>query len=127
MPWEGRGTGSERLFMGKRVVAAAIAALVMLNAGPAFAEEWSAKVAGLIAAKHSYPRSAQLKGEEGTAKIRISIDPSGKIMGVELMQTTGSDILDREAVRIPEKLGAVPPPPGSKPTKLVVPISWKLS
>jgi protein TonB len=103
------------------------AVLASTGAGQARASDWSAKVAGLIAAQHSYPRSAQIRGEEGTAKIRISIDATGKISNVELLEKTGSDILDREAVRIPTKIGQVPPPPNAKPAALIVPIAWKLS
>lgn len=111
---------------GFKVVFAAALLGVSISGG-AFAAEWSSKVAGLIAAQHSYPRSAQIRGEQGTAKIRISVDAAGKISNVELLEATGSRILDREAVRIPTKLGNVPPPPGGKPAAIVVPISWKLT
>lgn len=113
--------------MGKWFYTALVASMVSMGAGQASASDWSSTVAGMIAAQHNYPRSAQLKGEQGTAKVRISIDASGKISNVELMQGSGSDILDREALRIPSKLGSVPPPPGAKPTALIVPIVWKLS
>jgi protein TonB len=113
--------------MKMRGFAVLAAVLVSTGAGQARANDWSTKVAGLIAAQHSYPRSAQIRGEEGTAKIRISIDATGKISNVELLEKTGSDILDREAVRIPTKLGQVPPPPNAKPAALIVPIAWKLS
>lgn len=105
----------------------AIAALVLVaSAGTATAADWKSTVTRLIAAQHSYPRSAQIRGDQGTAKVRISVDAGGKITGVELVEPTGSQILDREAVRIPQKIGAVPPPPGG-PTKLVIPIAWKLT
>jgi len=105
----------------------AIAALILLaSAGTASAADWRSTVTRLIAAQHSYPRSAQIRGDEGTAKVRISVDAGGTITGVELVEPTGSKILDREAVRIPQKIGTVPPPPGGA-AKLVIPISWKLT
>lgn len=110
--------------LSRAVIAAAI---VLGGSSGALASDWSQKVASLIAAQHSYPRSAQIRGDEGTAKIRISIDGNGNISNVELIEPTGSDILDREALRIPTKIGTVPPPPGGKPAALVVPISWKLT
>lgn len=109
-------------------VKSALTTLIAIGvSGTALASEWTTKVAALIAAQHNYPRSAQIRGDQGTAKIRISIDASGKISNVELIQATGSEILDREAVRIPIKLGKVPPPPNGNPAALVVPITWKLS
>ena len=72
---------------------------------------WGRKVSQLISANYSYPRSAQLRGEQGKAKIKVAISGSGKILAVELVQSTGSAILDREAVRIPTKVGSFPPPP----------------
>jgi protein TonB len=104
---------------------AALAALAA--AGPAHANGWGDKVAQMIGAQYSYPRSAQIRGDQGTAKIRVSVSADGKITNVELVQPTGSEILDREAVRMPSKLGQLPPPPGAKPAALIVPITWKLS
>ena len=105
----------------------AIAALVLLaSAGTASAADWKSTVARIVAQQHSYPRSAQIRGDEGTAKVRLSVDAGGKITEVELVEPTGSQILDREAIRIPQKIGTVPPPPGG-PTKLVIPIAWKLT
>lgn len=113
--------------MDGRVLKIAIAAVVTFGfGGGANAADWKSTVTRLIAAQHSYPRSAQIRGDEGTAKVRISVDASGKITGVELIEPTGSQILDREAVRIPQKIGQVPPPPGG-PTRLVIPIAWKLT
>lgn len=98
-------------------------------AAPALAaqgRDWHAQVMKLIAANFSYPRSAQLRGEEGTARIRITINASGRLASIELVQPSGSAILDREAVRIPAKVGSFPPPPGRATVSLVVPISFRL-
>ncbi|MBB4633139.1 energy transducer TonB family protein [Sphingosinicella soli] len=105
----------------------AIAAVLAFGfGGAAQASDWKSTVTRLIAAQHSYPRSAQVRGDEGTARVRISVDAGGKITGVELVEPTASQILNREAMRIPQKIGTVPPPPGG-PTKLVIPIVWKLT
>lgn len=87
---------------------------------------WGRKVAQLISANYSYPRSAQLRGEQGKARIRIAISASGKVLGVELIQSTGSAILDREAVRIPMKVGSFPAPPTGNPIELTFPITWRI-
>ena len=87
---------------------------------------WGRKVSQLISANYSYPRSAQLRGEQGKAKIKIAISGTGKVLGVELVQSTGSAILDREAVRIPTKVGSFPPPPAGNTVELTFPITWRI-
>jgi len=47
-------------------------------------------------------------------------------LGVELVQSTGSAILDREAVRIPMKVGSFPAPPTGNPIDLTFPITWRI-
>lgn len=86
---------------------------------------WTRKVSQLISANYSYPRSAQVRGEQGRAKIKIAFSATGKVLSVDLVQSTGSAILDREAVRIPTKVGSFPPPPTGS-TELVFPITWRI-
>ena len=87
---------------------------------------WKRKVGQLISANYSYPRSAQLRGEQGEAKIKIAISGTGKVLSVNLIQSSGSAILDREAVRIPNKVSSYPAPPGGANTEIVFPISWRI-
>jgi protein TonB len=116
-----------------KIVRVAVVALIALTgfAGvPAQAGAndagWRSKVAQLIKANYTYPRSAQLRGEQGSAKIKIAISSSGKILSVDLLQSTGSAILDREAVRIPMKVGSFPAPPTGSNVELVYPITWRM-
>ncbi len=112
-----------------RVAMLAIAGLTALSVvAPAHASDadWRHKVSQLITANYSYPRSAQLRGEQGNAKIKVAISGTGKVLSVDLVQSSGSAILDREAVRIPTKVGAFPPPPTHGNVELVFPISWRI-
>lgn len=106
-----------------------LAAALGAGAMPARAADmaWQMKVQKLVAANYSYPRSAELRGEQGRAVVRITISGVGKPVSVELIQHTGSQILDREAMRIPMKVGAYPTPPGGGNTTIDVPIRWQLS
>ncbi|HYC94885.1 MAG TPA: TonB family protein [Sphingomicrobium sp.] len=106
----------------------AVAGLAGLGiAGPASADPgWKRKVAQLISANYNYPRSAELRGEQGEARIKIAFSGSGKVLSVDLIQSTGSTILDREAVRIPMKVSSYPAPPGGANTEIVFPISWRI-
>ncbi len=97
--------------------------------GPAHAADpgWQRKVAQLVGAKYTYPRSAQVRGEQGSAKVKVVISGGGKIVSVDLVQSTGSAILDREAVRIPMKVGTFPPPPSGNNTDVTLPIKWQIN
>ena len=103
--------------------------LALAAAGPAHAADpgWQRKVAQLVSANYSYPRSAQVRGEQGSAKVRIVISGGGKVLSVDLIQSTGSAILDREAVRIPTKVGTFPAPPGGSNTNVTLPITWRMA
>lgn len=111
-----------------RIAMLAVAGLAGLGiAGPASADPgWKRKVAQLISANYNYPRSAELRGEQGEARIKIAFSGSGKVLSVDLIQSTGSTILDREAVRIPMKVSSYPAPPGGANTEIVFPISWRI-
>jgi protein TonB len=106
---------------------AAIAAATLLTAAPAAADPaWQAKVVRIIADNQSYPRAAQMRKEEGTTRVRVSVDASGTITNVEVAQGSGSDTLDREAERMFQKIGTFPKPPAGAMT-LVVPVTWRLN
>ena len=87
---------------------------------------WQIAVARLIAEKQSYPRSAQIRGEEGTTRLRIALNPDGKVNQVELATSSGSAILDREAQSVVSTIGKFPPPPAGV-RNLLVPIVWRLN
>ncbi|MBA4354950.1 MAG: energy transducer TonB [Novosphingobium sp.] len=107
-------------------IALGLAALTM-TASAAFAQsaDWQRQVARIIASKQTYPRSAQMRGEEGTARVKIYVGSGGAIERTELVAPSGSSTLDKEALAMPTRAGSVPPPPGGA-TALVVPVTWKL-
>jgi len=104
--------------------------LPLLLAAPVFGAEvpvmWQTAIARLIAQKQIYPRSAQIRGEEGTTKLRITLGADGKISAVDLATSSGSAILDRQAESMVTGIGKFPaPPPGI--STLLVPIVWRLN
>ena len=56
-------------FSGKLMVAA----IVVATSTPAFAQPaaWQQAVARQIASKQTYPRAAQMRGDEGTVKVKV--------------------------------------------------------
>ena len=108
----------------------ALAALVLSSATvpvTALAQPaaWIAQVARAIAAKQTYPRVAQMRGEEGTAKVKVYISASGAVERTELVAPSGSATLDKEALALPTRAGTLPAPPAGA-TSVTVPITWKL-
>lgn len=112
-------------FMTKKFLAVFAAAAVL--GAPAFAQspDWQRKVAQVVASKQTYPRTAQMRGEEGTAKVKVYVSASGAIEKAELVGPSGSATLDKEAISLVTKIGTLPAPPGG-PAAVVLPLTWKL-
>ena len=55
-----------------------------------------------------YPRMARKMGTEGQVTVRFKIKPDGKVEGVELMESSGSEILDQASLETVQR--AVPLP-----------------
>ncbi|MGE3747915.1 MAG: energy transducer TonB [Sphingomonadaceae bacterium] len=89
-------------------------------------QAWYKQVSRLIAHSQNYPRSAQIRGEEGTTRLKISLAADGTITTVELAASSGSAILDRQARATLNEIGKLPSPPGG-PRTLSVPIVWRLN
>jgi protein TonB len=108
------------------LVSAGLSGLFVGGPAQASDSDWARKVGQMISANYSYPRSAQLRGEQGSAKIKIAISATGKVLSVNLVQSSGSAILDREAVRIPTKVASFPPPPNHANIELTYPITFRI-
>lgn len=109
---------------GKSAVAAVTALLI---SAPAFAQPaaWQQAVARQIASKQTYPRAAQMRGDEGTVKVKVYVSASGSVEKTEMVAPSGSSVLDREALALPAKVGTFPAPPGGA-TAIVLPLTYKL-
>ena len=114
----------------KRKFIATIASIGLVFAGSsvgvsAQSSAWEKKVRNLVASKQSYPRAAVMRGVEGGAVLRVFIGSNGEFVSTKLVKSTGSSLLDREALKLPEKVGKFPAPP-SGVKSIDLPIVWKL-
>ncbi len=85
---------------------------------------WSAIV------KHKqYPRIAQMRGWQGEAIVELQIDGNGKLKSKKIIQSSGHEVLDKQALDMVEKALPFPAPPevlrGSN-FSVKVPIAFKL-
>lgn len=55
-----------------------------------------------------YPPEAVLRGIEGEALVQLVLDPSGRILSVQLARSSGHAILDEAALRAVRSLKSVP-------------------
>lgn len=92
---------------------------------PALAADWSGQVARLVASKQTYPTAAQMRGDEGTVKVRVLVGSDGTVQNTELVAGSGSALLDKEALALPKKVGKFPAPDAGQ-TSIVLPLTWKL-
>jgi periplasmic protein TonB len=101
--------------------AAAAGAPVQTTPGPAAASTagappaqvaagWRQALGAWLAAHKTYPEEARRRGEEGRTAVRFTVDRSGRVLDVELSQSSGSAILD-EAARAMLRGATLPPLP----------------
>lgn len=62
--------------------------------------------------KHKkYPGDAGKRGEEGVASVTFSIDRSGQVINSRLDKSSGSELLDKEAIEVLSRASPFPQPP----------------
>ncbi len=94
----------------------------------AISSSWSAALSAWLDAHKFYPELAQQRGEQGTVLLRFTVTRDGQVLTVSVIQGSGSEILDRAAVKLLS--GAHLPPfphdmPGPEAT-VTVPIRYLL-
>lgn len=116
-----------RLHYSLRLAVATCASFIALSPlAHADSASWQRQIVTMVSSNQSYPRIAQARKEEGVTKVRVFIETSGAVTKVELVSSSGSDILDKETEKLFQKLGQLPaPPPGI--TTMVVPVAWRLN
>jgi protein TonB len=113
-------------------MAAAVSLVFVAQATPVLADDiqdWQREIVKQIIKTHIYPRSAIAREIEGSAKVQVTIDRTGKILGYEITEPSGQDQLDKVIPKMMEKLDPLPAPPDSLPDgnlSFVIPIAWRL-
>jgi protein TonB len=74
-----------------------------------------------------YPRAAQMRNQEGMPWVKFSMDRNGSVLSVELVQSSGIDALDKEAIALVKRAEPLPTPPSEvegETITLTVPIEF---
>lgn len=85
---------------------------------------------GAISKHKQYPRIAQMRGWQGEAIVELLLDGDGMLKSKKIIQSSGHDVLDKQALDMIEKASPFPVPPealrGSS-FSIKVPIPFKLA
>ena len=83
----------------------------------------------MFARYKEYPRIAELRGWEGSVTMRLRVAPSGRLIAAELYKSSGYDALDKQAMTMVTRAGALPVPPqglNAAEVPVLVPINFHL-
>ena len=78
------------------------------SAAPA---SWQSRVLGHLAHFKRYPGDARQRKRAGAAWVRFQVDRDGKLLASELITSSGTVLLDREALQVLERAQPLPAPP----------------
>ncbi|WP_099207250.1 TonB family protein [Xanthomonas citri] len=89
---------------------------------------WEGEVLTQLEKFKRYPRPARIRRQEGIVLVRALIDSSGRVMSVTVRRTSGSNLLDQEALATFARAEPLPAPPVtmSAPVSLDVPVNFFL-
>ena len=81
-------------------------------------------------AKHKqYPRLAQMRGWQGTSKVELHIDANGNITSSAISESSGFEVLDKQALEMVRKASPLPLPPEvlrGREFTIIVPVAFRL-
>lgn len=107
------------------------APIAFLTAAPLQADQsfsaWNKEVRKEIEEKHSYPQTAINKGIQGRVKVRLTVSEAGTVKGIQIVESSGSEILDTEALYLATRLKNLPALPSNGDHSIVVPLTYRLA
>lgn len=88
--------------------------------------DWAARLASHLERRKRYPRDARTRLEQGTVRVRFSIDDAGDVTSATIVASSGHSALDAEVLDLVRRASPVPPPPEGAGRTVVVPIGFVL-
>ena len=97
------------------------------SAAPA---SWQSRVLSHLAHFKRYPGDARQRKRAGAAWVRFQVDRDGKLLASELITSSGTVLLDREALQVLQRAQPLPAPPDNLlhqgTVSVTLPVSFKL-
>lgn len=92
-------------------------------------DDYIVQLRAWLARHKQYPKSARRAGEQGTVKLYLAIDPSGRVLEHRIVKSSGADTLDQAANRMLERalpLPAMPAASDQRRLEIVIPVVFTL-
>jgi protein TonB len=89
------------------------------------APNWKLQLVAALERQKRYPSEA--RGDQGTAQLAFSVDRQGNVHNARITRSSGSSVLDHEALALVQRAQPLPPPPPEVPgaqIPIVVPIRY---
>jgi periplasmic protein TonB len=80
---------------------------------PPVIARWQQAIVARLARFQRYP--AQAKGATGVVSLSFSIDRQGHVLNSKIIKSSGSAVLDAEALSLMTRAAPLPPPPAAVP------------
>ena len=96
---------------------------------PAALIRWQSALAAHLERFKRYPSAARAQREQGVAKVAFTIDHEGHLLHSEIVQSSGSALLDQETLAMLSRAQPMPKPPGNTPDgalSFVVPVRFNI-
>jgi len=89
---------------------------------------WASRLAAHLERFKQYPEEARRNRRQGVAQIRFTLASDGRVLSVSVHRSTGSEVLDQEAIAWLHRASPLPIPPDGTPPNiaLVVPMAFQL-
>jgi protein TonB len=84
------------------------------------------RIAAHLSRHKRFPAEARNRGASGSASVTFSIDGSGRVTSVKLVQGSGVPSLDHEATAMVQRASPFPAPPSGRGLTFTVPVSFRL-
>jgi periplasmic protein TonB len=90
--------------------------------------DWVGEVLARLEKFRRYPRSAQMRAQQGVVYVRARISRDGRVLAVQMRSSSGHALLDEEALETFRRARSLPPPPPALPDPVVldVPVEFFL-
>ena len=95
----------------QRAERAAARAPGSVSHNPDAVPNWKSALVARLERYKRYPPEAQSRAETGVTQLAFSVDRSGGVHHARVVHSSGSNVLDREAVALAERASPMPPPP----------------
>jgi protein TonB len=88
---------------------------------------WQAALAAWLQANKVYPEEARRRGDEGRAAVRFTVTREGRVVGLQLLSSTGSVVLDAAVDRLLRGARLPPFPAGMSQEEVTVTLQIRYS